>query len=117
MNADARALVADTRSIWMQCSAVDFRWGAGVLIPIMGCWRFDSNNSVSTGCFLTFIYLMSSESRYLGLQRRMFLNLGNRLSLCCLVLLKLRFGKAWVVYLALFYTYLGSMPICSSEFN
>jgi len=50
----------------MQCSAVDFRWGAGVLIPIMGCWRFDSNNSVSTGCFLTFIYLMSSESRYLG---------------------------------------------------
>jgi hypothetical protein len=34
-----------------------------------------------------------------------------------LVLLKLRFGKAWVVYLALFYTYLGSMPVCSSEFN
>jgi hypothetical protein len=32
----------------------------------MGCWRFDSNNSVSTGRFLTFIYLMSSESRYLG---------------------------------------------------
>jgi hypothetical protein len=32
----------------------------------MGCWRFDSNNSVSTGRFLTFIYLMSSESSYLG---------------------------------------------------
>jgi hypothetical protein len=32
---DARALVADTRSILMQCSAVNFRWGAGVLIPII----------------------------------------------------------------------------------
>jgi hypothetical protein len=32
----------------------------------MGCWRFDSNNSAFTGRFLTFIYLMSSESSYLG---------------------------------------------------
>jgi hypothetical protein len=32
----------------------------------MGCWRFDSNNPVSTGRFLTFLYLMSSERRYFG---------------------------------------------------
>ncbi|TXI95555.1 MAG: hypothetical protein E6Q34_02820 [Burkholderiaceae bacterium] len=38
----------------------------------MGCWRFDSNNSVSTGRCLIFIYLMSSESGYLGCTAKLF---------------------------------------------
>ncbi|AFZ10815.1 hypothetical protein Osc7112_6712 (plasmid) [Oscillatoria nigro-viridis PCC 7112] len=52
---DARALVANTRSIGMQYRKLE-----------MGYWRFDSNNQASTGRFLAFLYLMSSENQYLG---------------------------------------------------
>jgi hypothetical protein len=41
---------------------------------------------------------------------RIFLNLGNRLLLCQFLFLKPRIDKVFTVYLALFYTNLGSMP-------